>query len=657
MSKKIKQKKQDLGIFYTDPKIVDFIFGILKIWKDKEEKESGRWESRKHFPSVIDPACGEGIFLKKAISSKFTEIPYIFGADIDIEAFNNWSKTSLKSEFKNDTDKMRNFFFHQDGLSVLKPPNHKYHYRGIKKDDLNQFDTVVGNPPYGGIGIKHIEMISELFWEKKKNNLKTKKQIIENLFGEKKEIEVIQKAEEVSIPQIDRKRTEELKRLCQNLLHLEVWQNKIKKASGKELVNYSKKINGVDFYISEVPNLDYVKKLRNFPIEILFINRFIQLAHPGGWIAIIIPDGILTNSNSHYVREFVSEKAKVEAIVSLPRNAFKNVGTTAKTSILFLQKYKDQEKEQKDYPVFLASVDSLDEKNFNFIKNTYQKYYNKNMSKKNLVQTTTDEKGREIVMVRVDKTFKEIMTACQIDKLEWGRWDVKYWLPKYEKNINEIKNSDWPKKRFYEILDMKNVIQGSKGVSQYTESGIQYLTIENIVFTGFDFAYKPKFVKPNGPMDIAGSRPKYGYVVLVRTGATIGKVVVVTDENPNYTITSVAYKLKFRKDINPFYVCVFLKSSFGQTQLHQLKNGTGVENLNLDSEVPFLLIPVISETIQDNVESEYKKMSKYHDRAMEAKKKGNDAEYKKNIEIAEKMLKELIAKTEAVIRGERKDVI
>ena len=50
-------------------------------------------------------------------------------------------------------------------------------------------------------------------------------------------------------------------------------------------------------------------------------------------------------------------------------------------------------------------------------------------------------------------------------------------------------------------------------------------------------------------------------------------------------------------------------------------------------------------------------MSKYHDRAMEAKKKGNDAEYKKNIEIAEKMLKDLIAKTEAVVRGERKDVI
>ena len=62
MKKEIKQKKQDLGIFYTNSGIVNFIYDILKIWKEKEEKESGRWESKKHFPSVIDPAVGEGYF-------------------------------------------------------------------------------------------------------------------------------------------------------------------------------------------------------------------------------------------------------------------------------------------------------------------------------------------------------------------------------------------------------------------------------------------------------------------------------------------------------------------------------------------------------------------------------------------------------------------
>ena len=606
MQKEAKQKKQDLGIFYTDQRIANFVFGILKIWKEKEEKESGRWESRKHFPSVIDPAVGEGVFLKAAIETGFTKTDYIFGLDIDKEMVKKWKQINLLKEFGGKEEDLEAHFFYQNGLDKIHWEQHKNKYlHKLKQKDINtqQFDAVIGNPPYGGVGLGETELTDDL---------------------------VMQLVNFEILPE-------------------NVKNNLIIANRQKDIFNSSKQ---------SIIKPDAKDRIKSFAIESLFLERFIQLAKPGGWIAIIIPDGILTNSNSHYVREFIADKAKVEAIVSLPRDAFKNVGTTAKTSILFLRKYKDQEKMQDaDYSVFLASVESLDDKNFNLVRDNYKKYYNKTMSNKNLVQTTTDEKGREIVMVRVDKIFGEIMSACQTDKLEWSRWDVKYWLPKYERNINEIQSFSWPKKRFYEILDMGDVIQGSKGVSEYTKDGIQYLTIENIVFTGFDFAHKPKFVKSNGPMDVAGSRPKYGYVVLVRTGATIGKVAVITDENPNYTITSVAYKLKFKKDVNPFYVCVFLKSSFGQLQLYQLKNGTGVENLNLDSEVPFLLIPIIDAKIQKNIESEYKKMSKHHDKAIEAEKNNNEAEYKKNIETAEKILKDLIAKTEAVIRGERKDVI
>ena len=42
---------------------------------------------------------------------------------------------------------------------------------------------------------------------------------------------------------------------------------------------------------------------------------------------------------------------------------------------------------------------------------------------------------------------------------------------------------------------------------------------------------------------------------------------------------------------------------------------------------------------------------------MDANKKGDEIGYNKNIETAEKMLKDLIAKTEVMIRGEQKDVI
>ena len=373
-----KQKKKDLGIFYTPPEVVEFIFSILNILKQKENEEKQRWQSHKpkpHYPSVIDPACGEGVFLKIALKSKFTKIPYIFGADIDINAYNNWAITSLLTEFGNDKKKMRNFFFHQDGLSILKPFNPKYHYRGIKKNDLNQFDVVVGNPPYGGIGIKQIEIISQRFWKKR-----YKKEVIQetpNLFGEmkKKKVKISQNEDEITISQIDKKETEELKRLCKNLLSLSIWQKDIKNTDRNKYNAVQRLINGVMFYGNEVPLPKEIDKLKKFPIEVLFLNRFIQLAKPGGWIAVIIPDGILANSQLHYVRGFIAKKTKILAIISLPRDTFKKVGTSAKTNILFLQKYEKNDKIDMDYPVFLALIQKLEKGYFDKISNAYKNFY------------------------------------------------------------------------------------------------------------------------------------------------------------------------------------------------------------------------------------------------------------------------------------------
>ena len=94
-----KQKKQDLGIFYTPSEVVSFVFDILNIWKEKEEKETGRWQSRKHFPSVIDPAVGEGIFLKFALEKNFTIPKYVFGVDIDEEVKEKWVEINLLKSF------------------------------------------------------------------------------------------------------------------------------------------------------------------------------------------------------------------------------------------------------------------------------------------------------------------------------------------------------------------------------------------------------------------------------------------------------------------------------------------------------------------------------------------------------------------------------
>lgn len=600
MQKEIKQKKQDLGIFYTDKRIVSFIFDILKIWKEREDKETGRWESKKHCPSVIDPAVGEGAFLKVAVQSGFTKTDYIFGLDIDEDVVKKWKDINLLKEFGGKKDDLEAHFFHQNGLDKIHWEQHinKYKYKLKQKDiDAQQFDAVVGNPPYGGVGLGEIELTDDL---------------------------VLQLANFEVLPE-------------------NVKNNLIFANTQTDLFNSDKQL---------AIKPDAKQRIKAFAIETLFLERFIQLAKAGGWIAVVIPDGILTNSNSHYVREFISQKAKVEAIISLPRDAFKNAGTSAKTSILFLQKYKDQEEKQKDYSVFLASVDSLDEKNFNLVKDNYRNYYNKTMSNKNLVQTTTDEKGREIVMVRVDKTLKEMM-----EEKPASRWNAEYWHQKYVRNLETLKESKFKIGnigQFENKLTYGAIITGKK---DYSGKDVFLVNQGDIDYTGLNLV-SSKIVKKDSPWVIERAKLKDRSILFARSGvAGVGKNrITIAINPPSAVVDSFVDILDLNKEINPFYVLVFWKSVFGWLQVERFINGVGTLNISFD-EVRAMQIPIILESIQNHIESEYKKMSKYHDKAMEAKKNNKEAEYKKNIEIAQKMLKDLIAKTESVIRGERKDVI
>lgn len=314
-----KKRNQDLGIFYTPQEVVNFIFQILKIWKDKEAK---RWQSRKprpHYPSVIDPACGEGIFLKSAITTGFTgedprfKAPYVWGIDLDKSVVDRWEEISLLSLFHGDRVKMNNHFYHQNGLLPLEEKHLMYKNAD---EGLRIFDAVVGNPPYGGLGLESI--------------------------------------------------TSELEKA---LFEYSLWKRSIR----KHAIDESDQLGLLDRQVIDTKEKN---RLVKFPIEILFLDRFIQLAKPGGWIAIVIPDGLLSNSNSHYVREFLADRTKVEAIISLPRDTFKNMGTSAKTSILFLRKLKDKEKLEQNYRVFLSSVESINQSNFDTIVKSYKKLYN-----------------------------------------------------------------------------------------------------------------------------------------------------------------------------------------------------------------------------------------------------------------------------------------
>ena len=94
--------------------------------------------------------------------------------------------------------------------------------------------------------------------------------------------------------------------------------------------------------------------------DILFIERNLDFLKPGGRMAIVLPQGRFNNTTDKYIREFIAERARILAVVGLHSNTFKpHTGT--KTSMLFLQKWNDDESEGPlcprvdDYPVFFAA--------------------------------------------------------------------------------------------------------------------------------------------------------------------------------------------------------------------------------------------------------------------------------------------------------------
>ncbi len=101
------------------------------------------------------------------------------------------------------------------------------------------------------------------------------------------------------------------------------------------------------------------QKKKNQKTEILFIERCIDFVKPGtGRIAMVLPDGILTNSSLQYVRDFIMARCQILAVVSLPQFAFSHYGAGVKSSLVFLRR-KDENETLADYPIFMAIADRI----------------------------------------------------------------------------------------------------------------------------------------------------------------------------------------------------------------------------------------------------------------------------------------------------------
>lgn len=218
---------------------------------------------------------------------------------------------------------------------------------------------------------------------------------------------------------------------------------------------------------------------------------------------------------------------------------------------------------------------------------------------------------------------------------------------------------------FITFITYGAIVVGKK--RKFVSSGVSCINQINVRNTGLDIFLEPRYIGKNDPRNQPRCKPlKYDILFNRDQIGTIGRCLVFNKETENYAVNDHVDIIRV-KEINSHYVVSFLLTKYGQSQVKRLSSGvSGVIGITF-TEIKSIQIPILSESIQQKIEAEYRKISKYHDLAMGAKartiKRGKspkeaeqDTEYQKNIQKAEKMLDDLIKRTEEVIEGKRGSV-
>ena len=308
-----KTFRGELGQFFTPRTIVDFMVEVL----DPQETET-----------ICDPCCGSGGFLIKAfeyvrarieakvqqekelIKQEYYTETYEKLSDVEKEKIDDkvnkfFSQLNEELNINNDKSRIRtlsydcifgtdanprmsrtakmNMIMHGDGHGGVHHNDGLLNVNGIFE---NRFDVILTNPPFGARVEKSLK-----------------------------------------ITEADKYTDEE----------------RIKKYQKRYGDEYNKALKQVNNNIGKPLVSLYKMGAMSTLTEVLFIERCLNLLKPGGRMGIVLPEGVLNNSNLQKVRDYVESKAKILLIVSIPQDVFIASGATVKPSLLFFKKFTEEE--------------------------------------------------------------------------------------------------------------------------------------------------------------------------------------------------------------------------------------------------------------------------------------------------------------------------
>ncbi len=296
------------GQFYTPPEVARFLVELLGVLAPELRTDPPR--------TVIDPACGQGVFLEAARAVLDGAIERVVGVDLHPQDGGVWDEEGAPAVLEKVVG---------DGL--VDP-------RG------ERFDLVLGNPPFHGDGLR---CLAELAADGGGGGSAG-----DHRAGE-------------PAPSPERRRAERLARALGEDYTL--WRSIIR-ADGFPADTGTRGPDQLAFPridqrppdLLESPRV--LEQLSRFPIELAFLERFVSLCRAGGHVIIVVPEGVVANRRLQVVRDWCQRHCRTLGVVSLPRGTFRKAGTLAVTAVLLLRRLEPGERD--DGTATLVEVERLD---------------------------------------------------------------------------------------------------------------------------------------------------------------------------------------------------------------------------------------------------------------------------------------------------------
>ena len=321
------------------------------------------------------------------------------------------------------------------------------------------------------------------------------------------------------------------------------------------------------------------RRVGRCPLELLFLERALELVVPEGLVAFVLPEGFFANTRLQWARDWVRQRAQVLGIVSLPEGVFRRTGLSARAGVAFLKRRRGTERSVKTL-LMCPPVDKV------------------------VVLDEYLEQGLRAVQRQVQEGRRRIAGGKLLaeERLAGKRWDAGYWQGKetrlaVDRRFTLVRLGD-----FIQHLTYGPIVTGCR--PRHVGDGIRVIRQGDFTETGL-CGEQGLRVEPGSPFDPPRSRVRQGDWLVPRSGAgALGRnrmAVYLHEEPANVGCFVDLVRLE---ELNPFYVWFFFKSRPGWRQIQALINGVGTPNINF-SEIRSLRIPSVPIPEQEHLERRY----------------------------------------------------